>query len=34
VTIVYTGKIENKDSMKGDVKLGDLAEGKWTGKRK
>lgn len=34
LTIVYTGKIENKDSMKGTVMLGDLGEGTWTGKRK
>ena len=34
LTIVYTGKIESKDSMKGTVALGDLGEGTWTGKRK
>jgi hypothetical protein len=32
VTIVYTGTIE-KDGMKGTVKLGDLGDGTWTGKR-
>jgi len=34
LTIVYTGTIENKDSMKGKVVLGELGEGTWTGKRK
>jgi hypothetical protein len=34
LTIVYTGKIESKDSMKGTVALGELGEGTWTGKRK
>jgi hypothetical protein len=34
LTIVYTGKIESKDSMKGTVVLGELGEGTWTGKRK
>jgi hypothetical protein len=34
LTIVYTGKIESKDSMKGTVALGELGEGSWTGKRK
>jgi hypothetical protein len=34
LTIVYTGKIENKDTMKGKVVLGELGEGTWTGKRK
>jgi len=34
LTIVYTGKIESKDSMKGKVALGELGEGTWTGKRK
>ncbi len=34
LTIVYTGKIESKDSMKGKVMLGELGEGTWTGKRK
>jgi hypothetical protein len=32
-TIVYSGTVE-KDSMKGTVKLGDLASGTWTAKRK
>lgn len=34
LTIVYTGNIESKDSMKGKVMLGELGEGTWTGKRK
>jgi hypothetical protein len=34
LTIEYAGKIESKDSMKGTVKLGELGEGTWTGKRK
>lgn len=34
LSIVYTGTIENKDSMKGKVMLGELGEGTWTGKRK
>lgn len=34
LTVEYSGKIESKDSMKGTVKLGDLGEGTWTGKRK
>lgn len=34
LTIVYTGMIENKDTMKGKVVLGELGEGTWTGKRK
>jgi hypothetical protein len=34
LTIEYSGKIESKDSMKGTVKLGELGEGTWTGKRK
>ncbi len=34
LTIVYTGTIENKDSMKGKVVLGELGEGTFTGKRK
>ena len=34
LTIVYTGKIESKDSMKGKVVLGELGEGTFTGKRK
>ncbi|HLF84624.1 MAG TPA: hypothetical protein VI837_10655 [Blastocatellia bacterium] len=34
LTIVYSGKIESKDSMKGKVVLGELGEGTWTGKRK
>ena len=31
--ITYTGTVE-KDTMKGKVKLGDLGEGTWTGKKK
>lgn len=34
LTIVYSGKIESNDSMKGKVVLGELGEGTWTGKRK
>jgi hypothetical protein len=34
LTIVYSGKIESKDSMKGKVVLGELGEGTWSGKRK
>lgn len=34
LTLEYSGKIESKDSMKGTVKLGELGEGTWTGKRK
>ena len=34
LTIEYAGKIESKDSMKGTVKLGEIGEGTWTGKRK
>jgi hypothetical protein len=34
LTLEYAGKIESKDSMKGTVKLGELGEGTWTGKRK
>ena len=32
-TVVYTGTIENKDSMKGTVDLGGLAQGTFTAKR-
>lgn len=31
--VVYTGKIESATTMKGAVKLGDLGEGTWTGKK-
>lgn len=34
MTVVYTGKITGKDSMKGTVSLGELGEGTWTGKKK
>jgi hypothetical protein len=34
ITIIYTGKIENKDSMKGNASFGELGEGNWTAKRK
>lgn len=33
LTVVYTGTIESKDSMKGTVDLGGLGTGSWTGKR-
>ena len=32
-TVTYTGTIENKDSMKGTVDLGGLAQGTFTAKR-
>jgi len=34
LTISYSGKIDNKDSMKGTASFGDLGEGTWTAKRK
>jgi hypothetical protein len=34
LTVVYTGKVTGKDSMKGTVALGELGEGTWSGKRK
>ena len=34
ITIIYTGKIENKDNMKGNAAFGELGEGTWTAKRK
>lgn len=34
LTVVYSGKVTGKDSMKGTVALGDLGEGTWTGKKK
>lgn len=34
LTLIYSGKIESKDSMKGTVQLGELGEGTWTAKRK
>jgi hypothetical protein len=34
LTITYSGKIENKDNMKGTAALGELGEATWTGKRK
>jgi hypothetical protein len=34
VTITYEGTVESQDSMKGTVRLGSLAEGTFTGKRK
>jgi hypothetical protein len=34
LTVSYTGKIENKDSMKGNASFGELGEGTWTAKRK
>ena len=33
LTITYTGTIENKDSMKGSVDLGGVAQGTFTAKR-
>jgi hypothetical protein len=33
LTITYTGTIENKDSMKGSVDLGGMAQGTFTAKR-
>ena len=33
ITVTYTGTIENKDSMKGTVDLGGLAQGTFTAKR-
>jgi hypothetical protein len=34
IVIVYTGKIESADTMKGKVAFGDLGEGTWTAKKK
>jgi hypothetical protein len=34
LTVVYTGKIESKDSIKGKVVLGELGEGTFAGTRK
>ena len=34
VTIVYSGAIESKDSMKGKVSIAEMGEGTWTAKRK
>jgi len=33
LTVTYTGTIENKDSMKGSVDLGGMAQGTFTAKR-
>ncbi len=33
LTVTYTGTVENKDSMKGSVDLGGLAQGSFTAKR-
>ena len=33
LTVTYTGTIENKDSMKGNVDLGGMAQGTFTAKR-
>ena len=33
ITVTYTGTIENKDSMKGTVDLGGVAQGTFTAKR-
>jgi hypothetical protein len=32
-TVVYTGRILSDTEMKGTVRLGDLGEGTWTGKK-
>lgn len=34
LTIVYSGKIDGKDSMKGSASFGEMGEGTWTAKRK
>lgn len=34
LTVIYTGKIDSKDSMKGTASFGEMGEGTWTGKRK
>jgi hypothetical protein len=34
LAIVYTGKIESADTMKGKVAFGDLGEGTWSAKKK
>ncbi len=34
LTVTYTGKIDNKDSMKGNASFGELGEGTWTARRK
>lgn len=34
IDVVYTGTVTDKDGMKGTVKLGDLGDGTFTGKRK
>ena len=34
LTVVYTGKIDGKDSMKGTASFGEMGEGTWTAKRK
>jgi len=33
LTVVYTGTIENKDSLQGTMKLGDVGDGTFTAKR-
>jgi hypothetical protein len=33
LTVTYTGKVEDKDNMKGTVSLGEFGEGTWTAKR-
>ncbi len=32
--ITYEGKIEDKDTMRGTVKMSEIGEGTWTGKRR
>lgn len=34
LTVIYTGKIDGKDSMKGTASFGEMGEGTWTAKRK
>lgn len=34
LTVVYSGKIDGKDSMKGTASFGEMGEGTWTAKRK
>jgi hypothetical protein len=33
LTVTYRGTVESKDSMKGEVDLGGLGSGTWTGRR-
>lgn len=34
LTVIYSGKIDGKDSMKGTASFGEMGEGTWTAKRK